>query len=908
MVRLTALMLALVAFAFASGGVVATHSGSSGHCDAPGHDPEDPDSGHEDHGEGEGLGHCDGSMSLTKSASGTATAVGDVITYTLIVGNTGAVTLTGVSVSDPLLVTLTRGTDNPGDNDTALEVGETWLFTGSYALLQADLDFNGRGTGFIDSTLTADSKQTEPPVSHSQAVRLRQNPVIDVVKWNDSTDATGVGDTITYRYRVTNSGNLTLTDLTLIDDQEGTLTLSATALAPDADATATALHVVTQADVDARILTNTATATGTLPSGAPITAQDSNTVRLTPPPSQDAISVVKTNNATIATGVGDTITYSYTVTNTGDVTLTDVTLEGDVEGTLTSSTTTLAPDESAAATADHVVTQAEFEHGSLTNSVTATGTAPGGEDVLAQDSNKVTFISSILQLSVSFDGGEPLQLEATAPPGPALLRIEEHNDGAVPLYGITVTLTGTRSGLLGDFSHARIEADEGIHNADHILAPGETWVWLVEVELEETEWFEASARGMTQRGDPHLPEHDSDQQKLLLVIVPRDPPPSTITIRKTVTSKVSGISDEDVADHEFTFQIVRLPDEIVVDRLVVTSRESDDTVPLAPGRYRIIEAFPEQGPEGDWALEPASDICGDATTDVDGLKVEIMLADTDLTCTFQNTLTRGIAELIIELEGRGKADYEPSPVEVDRGKEIDLRVTFKNDGKVDLENIRVVIEGVDGPLTADTALAGGEPVEWNVENAPQLKVPIDEVKKMFTATETATAVSGANPLSQQDVLVAIGDNGCFCGDGFLGILCLLLIAFIGGVIALGIRPLLKEVIGNNGGGHGNGNGNGDGGGDDTEEEEKKEEGEDEDEEVAPSVILVVNTNPNAREIHLETCQYVPLISDDHREEIEGTPAELDAVTAGTPPSQMQEWLDRQGYDGCRFCLPQHHVN
>ena len=246
-------MLALVAFAFASGGVVATHSGSSGHCDAPGHDPEDPDSGHEDHGEGEGLGHCDGSMSLTKSASGTATAVGDVITYTLIVGNTGAVTLTGVSVSDPLLVTFTRGTDNPGDNDTALEVGETWLFTGSYALLQADLDFNGRGTGFIDSTLTADSKQTEPPVSHSQAVRLRQNPVIDVVKWNDATDATGVGDTITYRYRVTNSGNLTLTDLTLIDDQEGTLTLSATALAPDADATATALHVVTQADVDARI-------------------------------------------------------------------------------------------------------------------------------------------------------------------------------------------------------------------------------------------------------------------------------------------------------------------------------------------------------------------------------------------------------------------------------------------------------------------------------------------------------------------------------------------------------------------------------------------------------------------------------------------------------------------------------
>ena len=59
MVRLTALMLALVALAFASGGVLATHSDPSNHCASPGHEPEDPESGHEEHGDGEGLGHCD---------------------------------------------------------------------------------------------------------------------------------------------------------------------------------------------------------------------------------------------------------------------------------------------------------------------------------------------------------------------------------------------------------------------------------------------------------------------------------------------------------------------------------------------------------------------------------------------------------------------------------------------------------------------------------------------------------------------------------------------------------------------------------------------------------------------------------------------------------------------------------
>ncbi|MCZ6545610.1 MAG: hypothetical protein O6913_07895, partial [Chloroflexi bacterium] len=147
------------------------------------------------------------------------------------------------------------------------------------------------------------------------------------------------------------------------------------------------------------------------------------------------------------------------------------------------------------------------------------------------------------------------------------------------------------------------------------------------------------------------------------------------------------------------------------------------------------------------------------------------------------------------------------------------------------------------------------------------------------------------------------DKGCFCGNGVLGVFCLLLIALIGGLIALVLRYLVFDVIqGGGGGGGGGGNGNGT---KEEEEEEEEEEEVDEDEEVAPSVILVVNTNPDAREIHLETCQYAPLISAEHREEIEGTPEELDALKTGAPPAQMQEWLERQGYDGCRHCLPQY---
>jgi hypothetical protein len=212
---------------------------------------------------------------------------------------------------------------------------------------------------------------------------------------------------------------------------------------------------------------------------------------------------------------------------------------------------------------------------------------------------------------------------------------------------------------------------------------------------------------------------------------------------------------------------------------------------------------------------------------------------------------------------------------------------------------------VDSTLTKDGLLAVDETVVWDVKDAPQLRVTIDKDRKRFTATATATAIGAENPdLLPAIVLLTVGDDGCFCGKGILGVFCLLLIALIGGLIALVLRYLVFDVI--QGGGSTNGNGNGNG--HDREEEEKKDEDEDEDEEVAPSVILVVNTNPAAREIHLETCRYVAQISDDHRQEIEGTPTELDAVTTGTPPSQMQEWLDRQGYDSCRHCLPQHHVN
>ncbi|MEZ5093181.1 hypothetical protein [Nocardioides sp.] len=73
------------------------------------------------------------------------------------------------------------------------------------------------------------------------------------------------GDTIDYEFLVTNAGNVTLDSITVDDPMVGTVDCPVTTLAPGADTTCTASYTLTQADVDAGVVDNTATVTGTDP-------------------------------------------------------------------------------------------------------------------------------------------------------------------------------------------------------------------------------------------------------------------------------------------------------------------------------------------------------------------------------------------------------------------------------------------------------------------------------------------------------------------------------------------------------------------------------------------------------------------------------------------------------------------
>lgn len=200
-----------------------------------------------------------------------------------------------------------------------------------------------------------------------------------------------VGDTITYTYTVTNTGNVTIDNLTLSDDKLGAVTLVDTTLPAGASTTGTAAHLVTAADL-AGPLTNVATATGTDPNGNALTDTDDASVDLS------GMSLVKTVGSATAT-VGDALTYTYVITNVGNVELTNVTLTDDKIGSITLPGSSLQPGESMTATATYVVTAADAASPPLVNIGTAGATDPAGNPVGATDDAEVTTI--VLQAAVT---------------------------------------------------------------------------------------------------------------------------------------------------------------------------------------------------------------------------------------------------------------------------------------------------------------------------------------------------------------------------------------------------------------------------------------------------------------------------------------------------------------------------
>jgi len=99
---------------------------------------------------------------------------------------------------------------------------------------------------------------------------------------DDGTSGVSVGDTISYAFTVTNTGNVAVTDVTLADTG-ATVSggpIASLAVGASDSSTFTASYTITQTDIDAGTYTNTATVTGDGTGTDDVTATDTDTQRL----------------------------------------------------------------------------------------------------------------------------------------------------------------------------------------------------------------------------------------------------------------------------------------------------------------------------------------------------------------------------------------------------------------------------------------------------------------------------------------------------------------------------------------------------------------------------------------------------------------------------------------------------
>jgi len=407
-------------------------------------------------------------ITLTKTAhlvdgtGGTAgkADLGEHVQYSFTVKNTGNVSLTGLTVSDPSLGTITCAA-------TTLGVGDTTTCTGpDHVTNEADLLH-----GSVDNTatVTADPAGGLPSVTSSDSATVpaaAPAPDMTFVKSSTVTDTNAngkidVGDVIHYGFTVKNTGNVTLTSVSVDDpDLDVHIADCATDLAPGAEVTcpATKTHLVTEADVVAGSVVNHATATGTPPAGGgdPVTKTSTKTVEPTAP----VKGIVLTKSSTYAdndhdgeASTGDVISYSFHVKNTGNVTLAPVVITDTLlTGTPFQCVASLAPGAEAdcAAPSTHTIDEQDLVAGKVVNTATATGTAPASLGTATDDDENTVITkpaTSGLTLHKTATVTDVNGNHLTDAGDTIAYSFEVTNDGTVTLA--PVTITDTALGLTG---------------------------------------------------------------------------------------------------------------------------------------------------------------------------------------------------------------------------------------------------------------------------------------------------------------------------------------------------------------------------------------------------------------------------------------------------------------------------
>ena len=274
----------------------------------------------------------------------------DLVEYTIVVTNAGNVTLLDVEITDVLTdqsgngLTLTQDAAIDGVlRDIAPGASETYTVT--YLIEQAAADSGSISNVASASATILDGSAVTPVDSDPAIVTMTANPSISISKTSSEDDGgdgkMDIGDSIDYTIEITNTGNVTLDNVILSDiltdgdgnttDLTSLLTLSSvngtpksilTSLSVGDVATYTLRYTVNEIAMNSGMVSNMATVTASSPTGTNDTTDSTDSAVENELDQSPLMSLTK--SATLNDGgdgkldIGDTITYTLTLSNTGE--------------------------------------------------------------------------------------------------------------------------------------------------------------------------------------------------------------------------------------------------------------------------------------------------------------------------------------------------------------------------------------------------------------------------------------------------------------------------------------------------------------------------------------------------------------------------------------------------------------
>ncbi|WP_273123975.1 DUF7507 domain-containing protein [Bacillus weihaiensis] len=356
-------------------------------------------------------------ISLVKEANRDDLTTGEQIEYTFTVTNIGNLPLGNIVLTDeldglgPIEFLTINGEEINDPSSIVLQPKDVLIAKAPYTITQEDLD---NGQVINQATVQGTSTTNDTTVEDQDDVKVTQESIPDILleKTSDVAVVTEVGQVVNYTFKVTNTGNVTLTDVLVNDPMlDGNIELEKSTLAPGESTVGTAAYTVTQADLDKTEIINTATTEGTPPHYDPSnpdsvekpTDEDTNEIPVEQTP---GISLVKEADRDQLV-VGEQIRYTFTTTNTGNVTLTNVTLSDELEGLseiyylsingesiVNQTGISLAPGDVLVAEATYTVTQEDVDRGEVINFAHVVGLDPKGDEVKDEDSVEIKAVGN----------------------------------------------------------------------------------------------------------------------------------------------------------------------------------------------------------------------------------------------------------------------------------------------------------------------------------------------------------------------------------------------------------------------------------------------------------------------------------------------------------------------------------